>query len=159
MLMAIDNVLSFIRLHKHGGNYEKEKGVVTKILQDLKWSPLETRRNVHRLTIMYKITNKLIDIPLDSRLQPNKRFTRGHNKKYQEPSARIELTGTPSIHARLKNGTSYQPILWMPPLPTHLNNVWKGTSQTPRSTTAAFRSKLQFYTHARHQVKVDLLCA
>ena len=40
---------------------------------------------------MYKITNKLIDIPLDSRLQPNKRFTRGHNKKYQEPSARIEL--------------------------------------------------------------------
>jgi hypothetical protein len=73
------------------GNYNREVGTVTKILQELNWTSLEDRRTIHRLTIMFKIAKGLIDIPLDERLRRNTRLTRGHNLKYVECATRLDI--------------------------------------------------------------------
>ena len=45
-------------------NYSRAEGSVTSILNDMNWSSLEERRNNTRLTIMYKIHNNDITIPI-----------------------------------------------------------------------------------------------
>ena len=46
-------------------NYSREPGTVTQLLKDLQWDTLQTRRNIKRLSIIYKMEHNLIDIPLD----------------------------------------------------------------------------------------------
>ncbi|KAK3881103.1 hypothetical protein Pcinc_014440 [Petrolisthes cinctipes] len=57
---------------------------VTLLKQDTKLDPLVTRRQIHRQQMIYKITNKLVDIDKDTYLHPTSiRSTRGsHNLKY-----------------------------------------------------------------------------
>ena len=51
---------------------------VTTMLQDLGWDSLKHRKEVARVTMMYRMANKLIDIP-DNQLIPADRTTRGNN--------------------------------------------------------------------------------
>ena len=60
------------------------------MLNDLGWNSLQHRRAVAKVTMMYRITNKLIDIP-DDQLAPVNRMTRGHNKKFTIPTTRTNL--------------------------------------------------------------------
>ena len=55
-------------------DYSRESSVTT-MLQDLGWNSLQHRRDVAKVTMMYRITNKLIDIP-DSHLIPASRSSR-----------------------------------------------------------------------------------
>ena len=54
---------------------------VTRLKQDIKLEPLETRRQIHRQQMLYKITNNLVDINKDTYLTlANTQCTRGsHN--------------------------------------------------------------------------------
>ena len=54
----------------------------TKLLHELEWKPLAERRKLHRLTMMYRITNGLIAIP-PTHLTLSTRQLRGHSRKYQ----------------------------------------------------------------------------
>jgi hypothetical protein len=72
-------------------NYSREKGTVTGILEELGWATLEDRRTIHNLTLMYKIRNKLLEVTMDGKLAHNPRKTRGHNQKYHEPAARLDV--------------------------------------------------------------------
>ena len=38
-------------------NHTREDGVVTKILKELEWQPLEARRKIKKVTMLYKIQN------------------------------------------------------------------------------------------------------
>jgi len=70
--------------------YTRTEGTVTKLLKELNWKTLEDRRRQARLTYMYKIKNKLVDIPSDRYLKPQTRQTRHNNSKsYHKPYARI----------------------------------------------------------------------
>ena len=72
--------ISCYRLITH--NYRREPGEVSNILRDLKLVPLEERR-AKRLCMMYKIANKLIDIPMNKHLRPAQTKTRGsHSHKF-----------------------------------------------------------------------------
>ena len=69
-------------------DFSKESSV-TSMLKDLKWDTLQHRRSMAKVTMMYKITNNLVDIthqltPLDTR-------TRGHNSRFVIPKARTSL--------------------------------------------------------------------
>ena len=46
-------------------NYSREPGSVTKLLQELGWETLQTRRKSKRITTLYKMEHNIIDIPLD----------------------------------------------------------------------------------------------
>ena len=70
-------------------DYSRQSSITT-MLQDLGWDSLQHRREVARVTMMYCITNKLIDIP-DNQLIPANRTTRGNNKKFKVPTTRTTL--------------------------------------------------------------------
>ena len=65
-------------------NYTRTPGITSHIKKQINMELLETRRQSHRLTIMYKITNNLIDIREHEYLQAaHTRSTRlSHNKKF-----------------------------------------------------------------------------
>ena len=65
--------------------YSREEGTVTKILQDLDWKPLETRRKIQRATMLFKIKEGLVDIdPKDHLQHQTRQRTRGHQHKYRQ---------------------------------------------------------------------------
>jgi hypothetical protein len=77
------------RFVKH--NYSKSEGTVTKLLQDLEWPSLQSRRSAARLTLMYKMNNDLISIPSDQYLTPVTRqgLRRKNTNTFQQPHCRI----------------------------------------------------------------------
>ena len=50
---------------------------VTSLIQNLGWTDLKTRRKNSRLLCMFKILNDLVEIPINDRLIPADRRTRG----------------------------------------------------------------------------------
>ena len=73
-------------------NYTQTPGITSQIKKQRNMELLETRRQAHRLTIMYKITNNLIDIQEQEYLQAaHTRITRNsHNKKFLTLSTRTD---------------------------------------------------------------------
>ena len=57
---------------------------MTSLIQNLGWTDLKTRRKNSRLVSMFKILNELVEIPINDRLIPADRRTRGgHNQAYK----------------------------------------------------------------------------
>jgi hypothetical protein len=66
-------------------NYtDRTPGCVTKMLDDLKWETLETRRRHIRLNMLFKILHGQVDVHKDTYLQAGDRRTRGQTRLYQE---------------------------------------------------------------------------
>ena len=64
-------------------NYSREPGSVTKLLQELGWETLQTRRKSKRNTTLYKMEHNIIDIPLDQYyIKHNTRCSRKHNSQF-----------------------------------------------------------------------------
>jgi hypothetical protein len=68
------------------GNYKRDTGTVTKLLDDLGWDTLQNRRNQQKLCMLYKMKNGLVDIPLHNYVHQNTRDTRGNNQKFTQVS-------------------------------------------------------------------------
>ena len=66
-------------------------GTVTNLLKELDWLSLETQRKINRLTMMYKIINKLVDVQVDDILTSNTRISRGHTKKQLQIHTRTKV--------------------------------------------------------------------
>ena len=71
------------------GDYSRKNSVST-MLSNLGWKSLQHRRQAAKATMMYRITNKLIDIP-SNQLVPSYAATRGHSQKFVVPPARTNL--------------------------------------------------------------------
>ena len=54
------------------------------MINELGWPTLESRRNILRTIMMYKILNKLVDVPNDAILFPSTLQLRGHTKQIQQ---------------------------------------------------------------------------
>ena len=70
-------------------NYSRRSSVTT-MIDELQWKTLQHRRAVSKVTMMYQITNQLIDIP-DDQLVPLNTPTRGHSKRLLIPRSRTSL--------------------------------------------------------------------
>ena len=53
-------------------NYSREPGSVTKLLQELGWETLQTRRKAKRITTLYIMEHNIIDITLDQYIKHNR---------------------------------------------------------------------------------------
>ena len=72
-------------------NY-RQTASVTSLIQNLGWTDLKTRRKNSRLVSMFKILNELVEIPINDRLIPADRRTRGgHNQAYKHLRANTTL--------------------------------------------------------------------
>ena len=66
-------------------NYtSRTPGCVTKMLDDLKWEPLEARRRHDRLSMLYRIQHGMVDIPTNKYLRPSDSRTRGSARLFQK---------------------------------------------------------------------------
>ena len=72
-------------------NYRQTASVIS-LIQDLGWTDLKTKRNKSRLLSMLKILNELVHIPINDRLIPADKRTRGgHNQAYKHFRANTTL--------------------------------------------------------------------
>ena len=125
-------------------NYSREPGTVTKLLSDLKWETLETRRLIHRLSLMYKIRRELVEIPMSQHLVHNTRSSRPHNQKYIRPATRVDTYKYSFFPASIKK--------WNKP-PTHVVEL---------ATLESFKASLHSYfgvTNLRRQINFSRLHA
>ena len=72
-------------------NYRHESSV-TQLIETLGWDSLQLRRKQARLSLMYKLSNNLIDINLENLLSRNHelRTRRSHVSQYKVPMAKID---------------------------------------------------------------------
>ena len=81
-------------------NYCRESSV-TELIETLGWDSLQLRHKQARLSLLYKLSNKLIDINLENLLSRNYelRTRRSHVFKYKVPMAKIEFSFFPRTFA------------------------------------------------------------
>uniref|UniRef100_A0A8W8NC35 Uncharacterized protein n=1 Tax=Magallana gigas TaxID=29159 RepID=A0A8W8NC35_MAGGI len=65
-------------------DFEKLRGCVSSLMNRLKWEPLKDRRCKDRLTMAYKIRNRLVDIDPSNYYKPGDSRTRGGHRIYQQ---------------------------------------------------------------------------
>ena len=61
---------------------------VTSMIEHLEWESLEARRTKHQLTMLFKITHDLVDIPANEYLTPASNRTRSQHSMKQIPTSR-----------------------------------------------------------------------
>ena len=61
----------------------------TSMMQQLGWPTLLARRSQAKAVMMYKIVNKLVDIPEAVHLTRRESSTRGHNARFHQPYTRV----------------------------------------------------------------------
>jgi len=64
---------------------------VTEMINILSWPTLESRHNMMRTEMMYKIMSGLIDVLADTILLPSSLQLRGHSKKIQQLPCRVDV--------------------------------------------------------------------
>lgn len=75
-------------------DYSRESSVSSMIL-NLKWTGLETRREIIRLTMMFKISHGLVDIDwLNHLSKPQRKLKRTHDLTYQRQAAKTKIYET-----------------------------------------------------------------
>ena len=57
---------------------------VTEMMSNLGWDTLQKRRDLARLSMMYRIVHELVDIPVESYLIPLTSMTRGHDSRFHQ---------------------------------------------------------------------------
>jgi hypothetical protein len=73
------------------GNWSREEGTVTSILEELKWSSLEERRKIQRLVLLYKAINGEVALEIPSYVEKKSAHTRNnHGDRYIEVTTKID---------------------------------------------------------------------
>ena len=57
---------------------------VTEMMSNLGWGTLQKRRDLVRLSMMYRIVHELVDIPVEPYLIPLTSMTRGHDSRFHQ---------------------------------------------------------------------------
>ena len=87
-------------------NY-RQTAIVTSLIQNLGRTDLKTRRTNSRLLCMFKILNELVEIPINDRLIPADRRTRGgHNQAYKHIRANTTLEQNSFWHRTIPDWNS-----------------------------------------------------
>jgi hypothetical protein len=81
------NIASLERVQRQAARFARntygEGTSVTQLLDSLKWNPLKSRREAHRLTSLYKMQHGQLDIDINSYIKPkSNRNRRGHNNQF-----------------------------------------------------------------------------
>ena len=80
---------------------------MTSPIQNLGWIDLKTGRIHSRLLCMFKIVNELVEIPINDRLFPTDRKTRGgHNQAYKHTRANTTLGQNSFSHRTIPDWNS-----------------------------------------------------
>ena len=92
------NIHAIEMVQRHAARYAlnncNKYASVSEMIGELGWPPtLESRHNILRTVMMYKIMNKLVDVPTDAILFPSTLQLRGHTKIIQQLSCRVNAYG------------------------------------------------------------------
>ena len=106
---------------------------MTSLIQNLGWTDLKTRRENSRLLCMLKIFNELVEIPINDRLIPAARKTRGgQNQAYKHIRANTTLGQNSFWHRTIPDWNS------LPAAAIESKTVAEFKSQLVRSVSLFF---------------------
>ena len=92
-----------------GNNYwDKTPGCVSAMVRNLGWHSLQEKREDHRLTLMYKIQNNLVDVNHEHILKQGDSRTRGRSRLYQ--SAATSAVSSNSFYPRTTRQWNQLPV-------------------------------------------------
>ena len=74
----------------HSNYHDRTQGCVSEMVSDLGWEPLQKRRQIDRLTTLYKIQRGLVETDTGDIVRTNDRRTRGQQRLYQ-PAATVTV--------------------------------------------------------------------
>ena len=83
-----NNIKSLERIQRQAAqfcknDYSREPGSVKKkLLQELGWESLQTRRKYKIITTLYRMEHNIIEIPLDQYIMQNTHCSRKHNSQF-----------------------------------------------------------------------------
>ena len=89
-IVKLDKVQRQTARFVHGNYSERNLGCVTRMVSDLGWETLESRRKKDRLKTLYKIQHELGDMDTGDVLRLNDRRTRGQQRLYQ-PTPNVKV--------------------------------------------------------------------
>ena len=89
------------------GDYQRTSSV-TSMRQQLQWQSLHTRRERTQAVMLYQIVYRLVDIPMESYLQPASLRTRDVTLLYLYHTQRLHCTRHPSSSKPSGSGINYQ---------------------------------------------------
>ena len=72
-------------------NEYRRTSSVTEMISTLGWDTLQKRRDLARLSMMYRIVHHLVDIPVEPYLTPSTSMTRGHDSLLADPDIKHNL--------------------------------------------------------------------
>ena len=93
---------------------------VSEMLDHLNWETLESRRTKAQLTMMFRIVNSLVDVPLEQYLTPASSRTRSaHSHKFRQISTttsyyKNSFSLALSLHGILCHQLLLRPLTWYP---------------------------------------------
>ena len=74
------------------GNYSREPGTVTGIISDLQWPPLQSRRQISRLCLLYKTVHNEVAISLPTYItRPTCTTRRTHHQRYLQVRTNTQI--------------------------------------------------------------------
>ena len=93
------------------GKFDRHASV-TSMLRDLQWPSLQSRRQLSRLSMLYRIRFNMVDINWRQYLTESTSCTRGHNSRFQIPhcSSQTLISSHPSSIVPPENGTNFRRI-------------------------------------------------
>ena len=113
-------------------NYTREPGTVTTILQNLGWQTLENRRQMARLTLLYKSLNQEAAVNIPPYLtKPTTRTRQYHYQRFSRLSISTDTYKYSFIPRTISDGTTY-------PLKSSYHHQWTASERACRN-----RCKLQ----------------
>ena len=110
-------------------NRYRNRSSVGSMLDMLEWEPLQTRRKVNRLTMLYKINQELVAIQKSTYLKPVNKYTRNsHSNSFMIPTATKNYRKESFFHRTIREWNSIPPDLL--------------SSDTPEAFKTALRAAL-----------------
>ena len=110
---SLDQVQTWRARYVCNNYWDRTPGCVTKMIQDLGWQSLQEKKGDHRLTLLYKQKNSLLDIDPEPILKPGDSRTMG-SSRLQHLQHHIQSSITHFIHEHHASGINYQSLSPIP---------------------------------------------
>ena len=143
-------------------NY-RQTASVTSLIQSLGWTDLKTKRKNSRLLCMFKILNELFEIPINDRLIPADKRTRGgHNQAYKHIRSNTTLGQNSFWHPTIPDWNSLPADAIESKTEQHSRVSWstRSASLSPPPSNLILRNGglLEYIFGAHPSIWVNVVC-
>ena len=134
-IKALEQVQRRAARYVYNGYTSHTPGCITEMVYELGWESLQDRRQISRLSLLYKAHHGLVDIDKATNLIPGDSRTRSHTGFYQEHTVHeVYHNSFPGMEQTTKQCHLSAHRGWLPCLPVHQARPSLNHDQLPLSS-------------------------